>query len=87
MGSGPPKLLGRAISNFHRIISEKWHFFSTEKSPSKNHIPTSNPPQLHHKKPSRNHHFSQDPPVKTPLHQRDNKTQKTPSRKRVKLLE
>jgi hypothetical protein len=29
---------------------------------------TSNPPQLHHKKPSRNHPFFSKSPEKTPLH-------------------
>jgi hypothetical protein len=44
-----------------------WQFFGGEKPPSKNHVVTSNPPQIHHKKPSQNHPISQKAPEKTPL--------------------
>jgi len=44
-----------------------WRFLGEEKPPSKNHVVTSNPPQIHHQKPSQNHPFSQKPPEKTPL--------------------
>jgi hypothetical protein len=57
------------------------------KSPSKTPQLTSKKPQLHHKKPARNHHFSQKPPVKTPLHQREKKTEKRSHTKEIKLLE
>src|SRR5271170_6538023 len=57
------------------IFQESGMFSAPEKHPSKTPQLTSNPPQLHHKKPSRNHAFSQKPPEKTPLHHAEEKPQ------------
>jgi hypothetical protein len=47
---------------------KKVAFFLQAKSAVKTPQFTSNPPQLHHKKPARNHTFSQKPPEKTAFH-------------------
>jgi hypothetical protein len=43
-------------------------FFDPEKPPSTHHVFTSNPPQIHHKKPRPNHPFLPKPPAKTGSH-------------------